>query len=257
MKNFFLTIVIIAMLAILGVVGYTSYNYLQEKNSLQFDLIPSPIDVASSTYSTGSSQAGSGQTASDTNSATSTNQIASSTADTTSWKTYSNDELGYGLKYPSDLIFNYGGTPLILAFPKKSYFHWPLEDDVKITVMASSTCSGPTVSSDYDHVSTSTLKVNGLVFAKTEGSGIGAGNVYGRTTYDIRGNGACYSLILDSHGANGAGLYVSDSALIKKYDDQHATDFYALMNTVYGILGTFEVLKLPEGVRPKLIMHLM
>lgn len=221
------------MLAILGVVGYASYNYLQEKNSLQFDLIPSPTSVASSTP--------------DTNSATSTNQVASSTADTTSWKTYNNDELGYALKYPSDFVFNYGNGTLLLAFPKKTYFHWPLEDEFKLTVMSSSTCVGKTIGSDYGNISTTTVSINSQTFTKSEGSGIAAGNIYGRTTYDIRGNGVCYSLILDSHGANGAGLFVSDSTLVKKYDEQHLADTNSLQNIIYGILGTFEIKKLPEG----------
>src|ERR1019366_5399835 len=59
----------------------------------------------------------------------------SSTIDTASWVPYTNNELGFSLQYPKDLIIN-TGTPgtLILAVPKDSYFHWPLLDDAKISI---------------------------------------------------------------------------------------------------------------------------
>jgi hypothetical protein len=228
MKKFFLSILIILVLLVLGIFGYVAYDYLSVKNSLRFDLIPSQNDVDNSNAST--------------TVATSTIEISTSTIDTASWKNYSNEELGFAVKYPSNLIVNNGGNLLILAFPKKTYFHWPLEDDEKLTVVASTTCTGPSILAEYEEVSTSTLIMDGQSFARTEGSGVGAGNIYKKISYDILSGGTCYSLILDTHGSNGAGLYVDDPILIKKYDSQHSVDADAIMKVVYGILGNFKIL---------------
>jgi hypothetical protein len=233
MKKFFLTIFVLIILAIVGWASYVAYDYIQEKNSLQFALIPAPGAVGTSTDGLPVHA--------------SNDIIATSTADTSSWKTYNNDELGYGLKYPGDLIVNEGGSSLILSFPKKTYFHWPLEDDAKITVVASSTCASASFLSDYGKVATSTLTVKDNRFFLSEVTDIGAGNIYNKSIYEIKGNGACYSLVYDSHGTNGSGFYVNDPTLIKKYDDQHSTDSVAVMDKIYGILSTFGIKSTPDG----------
>jgi hypothetical protein len=135
-----------------------------------------------------------------------------------------------------------------------------LEDDVKITITASSTCLGPVILVDYGNMSTSTLTINfsedlqkgnstdllqSKTFAKTEINDVAVGNIYKKISYDIHGNGICYSLLLESHGANGAGLYVDDPVLVKKYDEQHLVDANNMMNIVYGILGSLQLRNIP------------
>lgn len=229
MKNFFLTIFVIVVLSIVGMAGYISYDYLKEKNSLQFSPIVISNGIATSTDGSISST---------------TDSIIASSVDRTSWRTYENDELGYRLKYPSDLIFNSGGMTLILAFPKKTYFRWPFEDDVKLTVVASSSCASQPATGQ---ASTSALNIDNRDFEVIEVSDAGAGNVYIKTIYNILGNGVCYSLTHDYRGANGAGLYVNDPVLVKKYDEQHVADLENVKQIIFGILGSFEVTSIPEG----------
>jgi len=231
MKKILLAIVIIAIVAGLGYVGSFSYGYLQSKNSPKFTEIPSQSSISTTTP--------------DLSSATSSQTVALS-VDTSSWKAYSNNELGFGLKYPTDLIVDDSGAALKLTFPKGSYFHWPLEDDAKLTVSASSSCAKNSVGENLNSQPT-TLDIGGQSFIVTQGADAAAGNIYGETVYSIHGNNVCYSLIFDTHGANGAGLYVDDPALIKQYDGQHATDLASIKNIVYSIAGSFQILSTPNG----------
>lgn len=238
MKKLFLFIFTTVILFGVGFVGYKSYRYITDKNSLTFDLIPSPDAAATSTDSLASS--------------TATGVItATSSADTSSWKTYSNDELGYEFKYPRELVLNDGGMSLILAFPKKAYFHWPLEDDAKLTIVASSSCSSSMLIA-RDRIATSTLIVDGKKYVTAATTDMGAGNRYSETYYEIKGNGVCYSLVYYNHGTNGAGFYVNDPVLIKKYDGQHADDMRNVDDVIYGILKTFRLKSSPAGLSEEL-----
>jgi len=233
MKKFLLFIFVLALFAGCGVLVNYAHDYLVAKDSPKFTLIP-PQNIES-TSTDGMSIA------------SSSIQFVTPTVDTSSWKSYANNELGFSLKYPSDIIMNDGGQSLLLAFPKETYFHWPLQDDVKITVVASTTCAGSVKSINFGDISTSTITIALQTFNVTAGTDIGAGNIYKEIIYDIPGNSICYSLILNSHGANGSGLYVNDPALIKKYDDQHTAENASLMDSVYGILGNFKVISTPAG----------
>lgn len=234
MKNTILTFFTIIILVIVGWFSYVAYDYIEEKNSLQFTPIPSPETSGTSTAAIGAS--------------TSADAVATTTVDTSLWKVLNNDELGYGFKYPATLIVNDGGTSFILSFPKKTFFHWPLEDEFKVTVIASSTCPSATLFADYvPNVATSTFTVKGKKFARSEITDIGAGNVYKKTTYEILGNNSCYSFVVDSHGTNGSGFYVNDPVMIKKYDDQHLADVSSVQDIVVGMLGSFNLRSTPDG----------
>ncbi len=226
MKTFFLSILILIVLAAFGFVGFYSYTYLSDKNSLQFTPLDSPNNSASST------DAGNIQ-------ASSTEASITSTIDVSAWKSYKSDELGLSIKYPADLIVNGGSNSVILAFPKTKYFHWPLQDDAKITITASSSCAIFQSGDNGEEIETD-LTVNNQKYSVKQSNDAAAGNVYNEIIYDqVKGVGLCYSLAFLDHGANGAGLYVDDASLIKKYDDQHTADLKAVMEVVYGILANF------------------
>lgn len=223
MKKFFSISVVVVALSILGIVGYASYNYLQEKKSLKFSPIISSDSIIEQN-----------------NQASTTNNIFSSTADISKWKTYNNQELGYSVKYPEDLIVNYDALILILAFPKDKYFHWPLLDDVKLTLMATSTCS-------IDTASSSEITINDIKYKVLKSTDTAMGSVYKKDVYEIYGNNVCYVITTASKGTNGAGFYVDDPFLIKKYDNQNKLDSDNVMNIIYGILGSFEIKNIDSG----------
>ncbi len=222
MTKIFSAIVLIVALTILGIVGFTSYNYVKEKNSLKFT--PIQIDFATTTVSSSIS-------------------IATSTEDTTNWKTYKNPELGYSVKYPDDLILNYDESILIIAFPKKNYFSWPLQDDVKLTVVATSSCL-----TDLSLSTTSDIQINDRLY-KIEKDSIdaGMGSRWHETVYSITGNNICYKITMNLKGTNGAGFYVDDKALIAKYDNQHSIDISKVSSIIWAILGTFEMNTISGG----------
>ena len=161
---------------------------------------------------------------------------ATSTIGTTLWTTYTDNELGYSIQYPKDLVIN-TGTPgtLIVAFPKDKYFHWPLLDDVKISVVASSTCP------DVINAKLATVTANGYTFNRQEGGDVAAGNIYRELAYDMTSGSYCYHIDLLDHGSNGAGLYVGDQSLIARYDAQHQTDLEAVLSVFEGMVNSFKV----------------
>jgi len=227
MKKFFLTVFVLIVLGIIGFAGYVSYNYLKEKNSLQFTPITLPSGNATSTDGLLT--------------ASSTDEYATSTVDFSSWKSHSSQELGYSLKYPSDLIMNRDEFRLILAFPKKLYFSWPLEDSVKITVTASTTCASDNPETFGVKPKQSSITIENKKFVVNKIDDIAAGNRFDVISYEIKENSICYSLLYHSQGANGAGLYVDDPILIKKYDEEHAYNQKKVNDVIIGILSTLDI----------------
>lgn len=224
MSKFFSSIIILIFVGVIGFAGYNSYRYIEEKNSLQFT--PIVPDVASSTP----------------------NNLASSSdvlvedikVDIKNWKKYKNQELGYSISYPDDLIVNFDDSILILAFPKKTYFSWPLQDDVKIVVNATSTCS----SNQNDKI----LSINDKKYVlENDLVDIGAGSITREKVFRLKQNDSCYKIVVNIRGTNGAGFYVDDPVLIKKYDAEHKTDLEKVMNTIYGIVWSFGLEEIPEG----------
>ena len=232
MKKFFSIFVIIVALTIAGIVGYGAYDYVQDKNSLKF----TPIPLSDSTK--------------DINEASSTQNFVTSTVDTSKWKVYDNQELGYSIKYPEDLIVNYDALSLILSFPKEKYFHWPLLDDVRLTLISTSTCLSDIASSSDQSLgllSNSEITVNNIKYKVLKSNGAAMGTIYKKDFYEINGNNVCYTITMDSKGTNGASFYVDDSSLIKKYDNKHTVDTAQVTDVIYGILGSFEIKIIEAG----------
>lgn len=222
MKSFLFVIFVLIVLSAFGFVGYVAFDYIKDKNSLQFD--PIVIDDIEKPDTTSSS----------------TVRVIVSNADRSNWKKYSNQEFGYELEYPSDLILNQADSSLLLAFPKKIYFSWPLLDDAKVVVSASSTCLVDKTLVD-ERVSTSTVVVGDRIIELGEISDIGAGNIHKTMIFSMNGGNICHNLTFDSKGANGAGLFVGDSSVREKYDQEHKVNYDRVIDIVYGILESFVV----------------
>ncbi len=221
MTKFFQGLVVIIALTILGIVGFSSYTYIKEKNSLKFT--PIVVETATSTPQSN------------------TSSVATSSVDTSSWKVYKNDELGYSIKYPDDLIINYDELKLLVAFPQKNYFHWPLLDDVKLTLLATSTCQSINASS-------SQITINDRFYdIESDTTDAAMGSRWRETVYKIKGDNVCYKIYVNARGTNGAGFYVDDQSLVKKYDNQHDIDTVNVNAIIWAILGSFEINKIPAG----------
>ena len=219
------------VLVIFGIICYKIYPFFQKNNYIP-PIDPSVIArVASSTDTSVKTIAGLIFTA--------------STADTSIWKMYNasrnSTSTKYSLIYPPDMITSMDGQSLVLTFPKETYFHWPLLDDTKVTVTASSTCSQLAVPSNSVSVPTTTMIINGHEFTRIQGDDVAAGNRYQEIAYDTIVNKICFHVSLFDHGANGAGLYVSDPALVSQYDTQHDQDLSQVLNVFNGILGNLTI----------------
>ncbi|MEI8249480.1 MAG: hypothetical protein WCG07_03225 [Candidatus Taylorbacteria bacterium] len=157
------------------------------------------------------------------------------------WRPYSNNTLGFDIAVPPTLVQNGHESSVWFAFPKDTYFHWPLQDDAKITVSASSTCASSTIPDM--NVATQGLLLNGYVFTRYEGDDAAAGNRYMEVMYTTIVNDVCYSIDFFDHGTNGAGFYVNDQALITQYDTQHSQDLSQVVNIFNSMVSSFQVHK--------------
>lgn len=164
---------------------------------------------------------------------------ATSTALAANWKTYADQELGFSLRYPSDAIMSGNGLGAVtFILPKNAYFHWPLLDDAKISVTVATSCPPVEASS----ASTSSgFVLSGRDFRRQIGTGAAAGNLYTEVAYDTTQGGICYRIDFFDHGANGAGLYVDDAALIKRYDQAHAADFARAIAVFNAMAASFSL----------------
>ena len=161
-------------------------------------------------------------------------------ADTSSWQIYVDNQHGYSIQYPPDMIESVNAGTLTLAFPKNSYFHWPLLDDAKVTVTATPTC--PAVDLGGQPTSPVTIGLSGNTFTRVTGTDVGAGQLYTSVIYDTQAKGNCYRIYFLDHGTNGAGFYVDDTSLIQKYDAQHAIDLQAVFKVLNGMVEQFHIL---------------
>ncbi|MDE2038182.1 MAG: hypothetical protein KGI69_03120 [Patescibacteria group bacterium] len=163
---------------------------------------------------------------------------ASSTADTSSWLIYVDPSHKFSIEYPPGLTMSSSKGILTLAFPKNPYFHWPLLDDARVTVFATSTCPAVTGAQP----AAEQLSVGSLPFTRTVGTDVGAGNLYTEVAYDTLGAGVCYRIDFFDHGTNGAGFYVDDASLIQRYDAQHASDMASIYNILGAMVQSFKAL---------------
>ncbi len=167
---------------------------------------------------------------------------ASSTIDISSWKSYKNDILGFQVSYPDNLITNGDDSSTILAFPKDEYFSWPLQDDLKITISASTACQ--TLLNSSPIATTSSFTLNEHTFTRQLGQDIAVGNRYLEIIDTTIVNGICYSIYLFDRGANGAGLYVDDQELIKRYDADYLAHMKVVMEIFNAITANISIFKL-------------
>ena len=170
---------------------------------------------------------------------------ASAAVDTSAWQMYVDNKNGFSLEYPATLTptTNADGS-FALAFSKSAFFHWPLLDDVRLSVLVSAEACPPLALGGVDGApaATETVSMNGLSFTRQVGTDVGAGQLYTRVVYDTVTAGHCYRLDFLDHGTNGAGFYVDDLSLAQKYDAVHAADMQAVYNTLNAVVGTFRVL---------------
>jgi len=237
-KRFFLTIIILALL--IGGLYFATRTLINSKR--QGEQVSQTISEQIATSSTDQGgQEGSGE-----------NIPNSTTVVPSSWLTHSFSQQGsdrqssstmsFSITYPSDLvannISNASSSEIVLAFPKEKYFHWPLQDDARITITASSSCVDLTIPKSPE-IATSTFSLNGYSYSVMRGGDVGAGNLYHEVLYTTEVNNQCYSFSFFDHGSNGAGLYVDDQALIQRYDSQHSTDFSQAMSIFNAIIASF------------------
>lgn len=152
----------------------------------------------------------------------------------------SNETAAYRIAYPGNMSARQNGSDLVLSFPKDVYFHWPLQDEARITISASTTCSRLAVPTN-PRLATTSFSLNGYAFEAFQGDEGAAGNTYSELLYTTQGSDICYSFSLFDHGSSGADLYVDDPALIRRYDDQHSTDLAAVRAIFNQIVASFRM----------------
>lgn len=229
----FLGIVII-LIAVVAAVGYVIHDRVPDTASL-----PLPISPVSTSTPVESSVPTASSTPGNTMPLPGQRHPP---IDTSSWLIHPDNKSGYSIEYPPNLITGSNNGRFTAAFPKNTYFHWPLLDDVKVTVSASSgACpeiETPRAASD-DPVE---FTLNGYKFKRTIGTDIGAGQRYQEIVYDLLLDDTCYRVDLLAHGANGAGLYVDDASLVKKYDAQQEADMTAVVDILNRMVSTLRIL---------------
>ncbi|MFT3893068.1 MAG: hypothetical protein QM730_15675 [Anaerolineales bacterium] len=78
---------------------------------------------------------------------------------------------------------------------------------------------------------TGEVSVNGISFTRSEGSGVGAGNIYEQTYYRAAYQGSCYEVTFFVHSTN-LGNYPADSGY-REYDRAALTQkFEAILSTL-------------------------
>ncbi len=159
-----------------------------------------------------------------------------------SWKNYTNTKYGYSISYPQNLILSSPvlSNKAVFTFPSDRYFHWPLQDDVVLSITASSSCPDMIVPTG-PFTATTTFSLNGYAFDVISGDDAAAGNRYQEIAYDTYVNNLCYRISLYNHGVNGAGFYVDGQALIQKYDDQHDIDINAVISIMNSMTNSFRL----------------
>ena len=214
---------------------------------LVFDQIHAPTvstSITSSTTASGNDQ-GLGSSESQ-DSRLRGNDNTTSSIDTSSWKSYSNTQPPFNIKYPANLAFSTSTIPTIdgpyllaLQFPKDIYFSTVLKDEAYVIVTASSTCPAVEPGGRVGYPAPTSISVNGMTFVKNEVNDVAAGNRYLTITYDTIQNNLCYRITFFNHGANGAALYLGGEAAAKIADTTHDAELSSIEAIVTAMVGTF------------------
>ena len=169
------------------------------------------------------------------------------TSNTSSWPTYINDELGFQIKYPSDLIVDTSDpTTFKVTFPK-TYFSTQMIDTDIVSISVNATCTPVVSFSDKGDASSTNVFINGINFVKNTQYDMGAGSHTATSIYDTNNVGSCYRITFQSHGPNDAGVYVGDPATIAAMDAAHVADAAHISNVVNMMLKTFAFATTPNG----------
>ncbi len=232
-RSLVILFVSVILLAFASLVGYVMY----ERSHRTLILPPGTTNTQPSSQATSTSNASSSAPYSFPL------PVAAPSINMASWPMYVDNELGYSIEYPSGFLPGAHEGVFTLAVPKGTYFHWPLQDDVKITILASSSC--PKVIEGAASSSPISYSLNGRKFTRTIGTDVGAGNRYLEIADDTKANGVCYHISLLDHGTNGAGFYVDDPSLIQKYDAQRDADLAAVVSIFNAMVSSLRILASP------------
>jgi hypothetical protein len=235
--------IVLIFLVIIGIFAVAGYNFISNFTYTRHITLPPQLLASSSTDATSSGDGLILNTPADVFGQTDPSALnpASSTIDTTSWHMYVNNSLGFTIQYPKGMLVNPDiPDSFVMVVPKDQYFHWPLLDDVKITVSASSTC--PQIASGAIFPEATTTVANGYTFTRSEGSDVGAGNIYREMAFDVTKDNICYHIDMLDHGTNGAGFYVSDQDLITRYNNQHQSDLNAVVAIFITMVDSFRLI---------------
>jgi hypothetical protein len=160
------------------------------------------------------------------------------------WKRYEKPEWEYQVAYPQNLSEQTTRSGVTLTFPRAAYFHWPLQDEARIVINATTTC--PVLTDERG--STSTVMMNDTQFTRLESVDPGAGQVTRTLFYATATDAACYTFNLTIHGARGADLYVDDPQKIAEYDAVHMSDIVRVTRIFNTIVSNFSLIPSDPGV---------
>jgi hypothetical protein len=91
-------------------------------------------------------------------------------------------------------------------------------------------CMQPLAASGPENV-TGEVNINGISFTRSEGSGVGAGNIYEQTYYRTAYQGSCYEVTFFMHSTN-VGNYAPDAG-VQEFDRAALTQkFEAILSTL-------------------------
>jgi hypothetical protein len=219
--------------------GANSETYTAATSTTASSASTSPVTIAGATTTT-TTVANTVTTAAGT---TATQPVV-----TSSWQTYTNYELGFSIKYPSDITPDDTSDPGTVNFTiPASYFSTVMVDSDSVSVAVSATCTPVTSFSDAPANSPDSASVypqtvvlggenggnngsnsgvnSGVSFIENIQSDIGAGNHGTRLIYDTNQNNSCYSITSSERGPNDAGLFgINDPTQIAETDAAHAAD---------------------------------
>ena len=159
--------------------------------------------------------------------------------DMSTWKTYSNYELGFSMEYPADVSVDDVTDPAVVtfAFPD-SYFSTAMKDSDSVSISANATCT-PISSFDDKNGSepSQNILMSGTDFTKNIQSSAAAGSYDSLIAYDTDQNNVCYRISIASHGPNDAGAL----------DAAHAADAANVANIASAMVSTFTFVNTPAG----------
>jgi hypothetical protein len=233
---------VVTVVFLVAILGFCAAVYYQQKFFLEDDgfVLVTPGSLVATSTATAST----GEAAQAAKVAEITNRKVS----TTTWQTFSSFELGYSLAHPADVTSVDTGDPrsLTFVFPK-TYFSTEMKDDVTVAIYAAATCEPVAMSNGPEGEIAENVMVHGINFVRNTQDDAAAGNRYHTVTYDVFRNKVCYRITFFVHGANGAGLYVSEPAEVKAMQAMHDAELGYVTRIFETMLSSFTFIDTPAG----------